>query len=113
MIEHTNIHTQTITNQSWNAGKHAFDFSFVFAFRNREEYLAFRRLWKENYAALSGTIRSHKSEAKATMRKHEYAGKLQNKVHELKREATKQLLMLREAKQEANRQYLAARQATP
>src|SRR5215472_6911605 len=110
MIENTNIHTQTIINQSWNPAKHASDFSFVFAFQNREEYLAFRRLWKENYAALSGTIRSQKKETKATMRKHEYAGKLQGQVHGLKREATKQLLMLEAAKQEANRQYLAARQ---
>jgi hypothetical protein len=110
MTENMNIHLKTIAHQNWNTARQAFDFSFVFAFRNKEEYLMFRRLWKENYAALSSTIRSHKNEAKATMRKHEYAGKLQSKVHELKHEATKELLMLQAAKQEANRQYLEAKQ---
>ncbi len=112
MIEYTNMHTKTIINQTWNSLKSTFDFSFVFAFRNKEEYLTFRRFWKENYAALSSTIRGHKNEAKSIMRKHEYAGQLQSKVHDLKREATKQLLMLLAAKQEANRQYLAAKQIT-
>jgi hypothetical protein len=110
MIEST--HIQTIINQTWNRAAGKFDYSFVFAFQNKEQYLAFRRYWKEKYTALSGAIRIHKREIKTTQRKFEYAGKLQSKVHELKRDATIQLCMLRAAKQEANRQYLQAKQAT-
>ena len=110
MIEYTNMHNKTTVNKTWNSSKSTFDISFVFAFQNKEGYLSFRQLWKENYAVLSGTIRSHKKDTKSMMRKSEYAGQLKSKVHDLKLEATKQLLMLRAAKQEANRQYLAARQ---
>jgi hypothetical protein len=110
MKEQTNTHTQTIINKTWNTAKGTFDYSFVFAFHSKEQYLTFRRLWKENYAALSGAIRSHKAEVKVTLRKCEYAGVLQGNTHNLKREATTQLLMLQAAKQEANRQFLATRQ---
>ena len=56
MNEQTNIHTQTIINKTWN-NEGGFEFSFAFAFRNKEQYLSFRRLWKDNYAALSVTLR--------------------------------------------------------
>jgi hypothetical protein len=111
MIEKQNIHINTIINRAWNLAGGKFDFSFVFLFRNKEEYLAFRRFWKENYLALSNAIRNQRREVKAIQRKREYAGQLQCKLHELKREATIQIFMLRAAKQEANRQYLQARQA--
>ncbi len=110
MIEKKNIHINTIINKAWNPSGGKFDFTFVFLFRNKEEYLEFRRFWKENYAALSNTIRNQKREVKATQRKREYAGRLQCKLHELKRDATIQILMLRAAKQEANWQYKQARQ---
>jgi len=97
--------------KTWNRAAGKFDYSFVFAFRNKEQYLAFRRLWKEKYAALSSAIRNHKRETKAAQRQHEYAGKLQSKLCELKRDALIQLCMLRAAKHEANRQYLQTRQA--
>lgn len=112
MNNDTNIHQQTIINKTWNSQTGKFDFSFIFAFQNKEQYLDFRRLWKLNYAALSATIRNHKASIKATMRKREYAGKLQTEARHLSAEATAQLLMLTEAKREANRQYLAARQTT-
>ena len=112
MTENTNIHTKTIINKSWNSASGSFDFSFVFAFRGKEQYLKFRKLWKENYAALSQTIRSLKAEIKATSRRREYAGKLQSKAHELSQEATRQLLMLPAGKQESHRQYLETTQMT-
>ena len=110
MTEPKNIHTQTIINRDWNTATRAIDVSFVFAFYSKEQYLTFRRLWKENYAALSCTIRRQKEQIKTTQRQREYAGQLQSKAHELKREAATQLLMLHAAKQEAHRQYLASRQ---
>jgi hypothetical protein len=110
MKNETNIHNKTIINKAWNSSKGKFDFSFLFAFQNREQYLEFRRFWKQNYAALSATIRTCKAMIKATMRKREYAGKLQSEAHNLGAEATAQLLMLNEAKQEANRQFLAAKE---
>ena len=75
--------------------------------------MEFRRCWKENYAALSESIRGLKVLIKATMRKHDYAGKHQSELRPMKAEATMRLLMLRSAKQEANRQYVAAWQGTP
>jgi hypothetical protein len=110
MNKDTNMHTKTIINKTWNSSSGKFDFSFAFAFQNKEQYLEFRRLWKQNYAALSTTIRNHKASIKETMRKHEYAGKLQSEACNLSAEATAELLMLSEAKREANRQYLAAKQ---
>jgi len=111
MIEKKNIHINTIINQGWNPARGKLDLAFVFTFQNKEEYLSFRRFWKENYASLSGAIRNQKRDIKATQRQREYAGQLQSKAHELKRDATIQIFMLRAAKQEANRQYLNARQA--
>ena len=111
MTQEINIHTHTIINKSWNVTKSSFDYSFSFVFQGKEQYLTFRRQWKENYAVLSRTIRSQKAEIKAITRKLEYAGLLQSKSHELRQEATRQLLMLRAAKQESHRQYLAATQA--
>ena len=113
MNSETNIHWQTIINKTWNSSSGKFDLSFTFAFQNKEQYLEFRRLWKQNYAALSTTIRNHKALIKATMRKHEYAGKLQSEARNLSAEATAQLLMLTAAKREANRQYLSAKQMAP
>jgi len=110
MNNDTNIHQQTIINKTWNSQTGKFDFSFTFAFQNKQQYLEFRRLWKQNYAALSTTIRNHKASIKSTMRKQEYAGKLQSEARNLRAEATAQLLMLSDAKREANRQYLAAKQ---
>ncbi|SRR5258708_5338092 len=110
MNNDTNIHIKTIINKAWEMTKRKFDFSFIFAFQNKQQYSEFRRLWKQNYASLSATIRAQKALIKATMRLSEYGGKLQNEAHKLSAEATVQLLMLKAAKQEANRQYLAARQ---
>ena len=111
-MKETNIHSKTLTHKSWNQVKGQFEYSFDFVFQTKEQYLEFRLCWKENYAALSGSIRGLKSLIKATMRKREYAGKHQGELRTLKSEATVQLSMLRSAKQEANRQYLASRQVT-
>jgi len=110
MKNETNIHNKTIINKAWNVSKGKFDFSFLFAFQNREQYLEFRRLWKLNYAALGMLIRTQKALIKSTMQHHEYAGELQRETLKLRAEATVQLSMLNEAKQEANRQFLAAKQ---
>ena len=111
-MKEASIHSKTITHKTWNQVKCRFDHSFDFAFQTKEQYLEFRRCWKENYAALSESIRGLKALIKATMQKAEYAGKHQSELRPLKAEATVQLLMLRSAKQEANRQYAAARQVT-
>jgi hypothetical protein len=110
MNNDTNMHTKTLINKNWNASSRKFDFSFTFAFKSKEQYLEFRRLWKQNYAALSRTIRNQKASIKTTMRKLEYVGKLQSEARNLSAEATAQLLMLSDARREANRQYLAAKQ---
>src|SRR5579862_7594828 len=106
MNEPSNIHTKTIVNTTWDSAAGAIAFSFVFAFQNKDEYLTFRRLWKENYSALSVTIRTLKLLIATTMRKQEYAGELQVKVHKLKLEARMQLQMRKASRREANRQYL-------
>jgi hypothetical protein len=111
-MKEANIHSNTIIHKAWNQAKVRFEHTFDFAFRTKEQYLEFRRCWKENYAALSESIRGSKALIKATMRKREYAGKHQSELRPLKAEATVQLSMLRSAKQEANRQYVAARQVT-
>jgi hypothetical protein len=113
MTNQTNIHALTIINQAWNPAKGSFDYSFTFAFQGRDQYLAFRQLWKENYATLSRTTRNRKTDVKAIQRKQEHAGPFQSELHVLGKKATLQLLMLQGAKQESQRQYLAARQATP
>lgn len=109
MNEQINIHKQTIINKAWNRTHGKFEFSFVFSFGNKEQYLEFQRLWKRNYAELSAMIRSGKALVKATMRRREYAGKIQSGTLGLSNEAMVQLLMLNAAKNEANRQYLAAK----
>ena len=103
------IHSKTITHKTWNQLEARFDYSFDFAFDGKKQYLDFRRSWKENYTALTQSIRTLKELIKATMRKREYAGKHQSELHKLKTDATVQLLMLRSAKKEASRQYLAAK----
>jgi hypothetical protein len=111
-MKETNIHSKTITHKAWNQARGQFQYSFVFAFKTKGQYLEFRRCWKENYAALSGAIRDLKALIKTTMRSRDYAGKHQRDLHALKSEATVQLSMLRSAKPEAGRQYLASRQVT-
>jgi len=100
-----NIHTQTVINKTWNPAKGAFEYSFAFPFTTKAQYLEFRRLWKENYALLTVSLRAQKALIKSTMRQREHAGKYQSQLLSLKSDATVQLLMLKAAKQEANRQY--------
>jgi hypothetical protein len=105
-----NIHTQTISNKTWNPVEGVFHFSFNFAFRTKHEYLEFRRHWKESYALLSTALRKQKGLIRVTMQSGEKAGEHQVKLLSMKAEARLQLLMLIAAKQEANRQYMAAKQ---
>src|SRR2546423_11730802 len=98
-----NIHTQTISNKTWNPVEGIFHFTFTFAFQTKEEYLAFRYHWKASYALLGASLRERKQLIRVTMRSGEKAGDHQVKLLSLKAEARLQLLMLRAAKQEANR----------
>lgn len=109
-MKEPSIHSKTITHKTWNQSNGRFEYSFDFVFRTKEQYLEFRRCWKENYATLSEAIRGLKASIKATMRKHEYAGKQQSELHGLKLNATVELAMRRSAKEEACRQYLAAKE---
>ena len=111
-MNETNIHTQTNTTKTWDAVKGAFVFSFQFTFATKEQYLAFRRQWKENYAELSHSLRGQKQLVRSTMRQREPAGPHQVRLLSLKSEATLELLILKAAKAEANRQYLAQRIGT-
>jgi hypothetical protein len=111
-MKEPNIHSKTAAHRTWNQLDNRFEHSFDFVFRTKEEYLEFRRCWKENYAALSESIRGLKASIKAIMRKREYAGKEQSELHRLKLKATVELAMRRSAKQEASRQYLAAKQVS-
>src|SRR6185503_19663152 len=63
-----NIHTQTVINKTWNPAKGAFEYSFAFPFTTKAQYLEFRRLWKENYALLTVSLRAQKALIKSTMR---------------------------------------------
>jgi hypothetical protein len=108
-MKETNIHTKTITNKSWNQIEGRFDHSFVFAFKNKAEYLKFRCSWKANYGALSQSIRELKVSIRTIMRRNEYAGKQQSELYVRKSDATVQLHMLKAAKVEACRQYSAAK----
>lgn len=110
MNKETNIHKQTIINKNWNATSGKMEFSFTFAFANKEQYLEFRSVWKQHYAELSTTIQGRKALIKTTLRSHEYAGELQRDAHNLAAVATVQLLMRKAAKSESNRQYLLTRQ---
>jgi len=107
-----NIHAQTTSNKTWNPVERVYHFTFTFAFGTREQYLDFRRHWKEFYAALATSLREQKQLVRVTMRSGGKAGEHQARVLSLKAEARLQLLMLKAAKQEANRQYLAAKQMT-
>src|ERR1043166_8490820 len=85
MNETTNLHTQTaIARTLWNPADGRIEYTFTFAFRGREQYLQFRRLWKENYAALSRSIRAEKDRIKTAMRAREYAGDFQNHTRQLR-----------------------------
>lgn len=109
-MNETNMHNQTNINKSWNPTEGSFSYSFAFAFQTREQYLEFRRLWKQSYAALSKLLAAQKQLVRVTMRKREYAGESQRRLVALKLDASVELSMLKAAKLEANRQYLASKQ---
>ena len=108
----SDLHTKTIIRKAWNPASARFEYAFEYVFRNKAEYLEFRRRWRQNYATLSSAIREAKASIKITMRKREYAGKLQCDLLASKAEAKMQLLMRAVSKQEASRQYLQNRRHT-
>ena len=65
---------------------------------NREAYIQWRAVWKQEYKALSEKIRLLKLHIKNTARANEYAGSMQNSLRNLQSEATVALETLKEAK---------------
>ena len=53
------------------------DYAHKLTFTTREQYLAYRAEWRQDYRALSATIRAHKLKAANMSRKGEFAGNIQ------------------------------------
>lgn len=85
-------------------------YAFEFNFTSREEYLAERAAWKDNYNALSSAQRAAKLALKQAFRDRDLraASNLITEVGSKKAVATYLLGLLIEAKAEAQTQYLAA-----
>jgi hypothetical protein len=75
-------------------------------FTTKQEYLAARQQWKDEYANLSDAIRATKLGIKQRMKAGEYAGRLQGELLSQKRLANQMLTALDDAKVEAQKQYL-------
>lgn len=79
-------------------------------FKTKEEYLQYRKDWKQEYAELSKTIRETKAEINRRFKDNEYAGILQSNLALKLRPQAKAMLIERAwSKEEAQRQYLAAK----
>lgn len=79
-------------------------------FKTKEEYLQYRKDWKQEYAELSKTIRETKAEINRRFKDNEYAGILQSNLTLKLRPQAKAMLIERAwSKEEAQRQYLAAK----
>jgi len=84
-------------------------YTFQFEFKNREEYLAFRKGWKEQYLVVSNEIRKAKADLNNEMRRqaaekdHEWYSvwKEQGNKFDLKREANMMMQMIEAAKKAA------------
>ena len=111
-MNQTNVFSQTKINPSWSQALNRFEHHFTFTFSDRAQYREFTRLWKANYAGLGFSLRGQKRLVAATQRRNEYAGKNQQRLVELKHEATMQLEMRQAAKAEAQRQYMVAKEKT-
>ncbi len=91
--------------------KPSIDYTFSFEFKGREEYLEFRREWKERYKQLSADIRKAKNNLKNEMRSqaaepdHEWYSvwKLEGHKLTLQEEARMMMQLVEAAKKEANR----------
>jgi hypothetical protein len=105
-------------------------------FTNKEEYHAWRKIWRGQYAALSTLIRGCKIGRSELTRHHNDLDKVapdrqlkitaaaaelgispdycwfQMELRRLRRQATEMLELRKESKLEAQRQYLAARQSS-
>lgn len=85
------------------------DYTFKFEFKNREEYLAFRKGWKEQYKIVSKECREAKLNLKNEMRRqaaepnHEWYSvwKEQGTKFDAKKEANMMMQMVEAAKKEA------------
>jgi len=110
-------------NKTWNSTQGRFNYLFTFAFRSKADYLAFRQQWKENYVALSKSIRDLKASIKTSMRKRGNAseapreilgilGAQQGNLRALKSEASMQISMRLAGKRMAGHQYRESKQIT-
>ncbi len=78
-------------------------------FNTKAEYLAWRTQWKANYAALSETIRQHKTDRKD--KDSAIRSMAQGQHHVCRRRATQMLEERKASKEQAQRLYLAAKAA--
>lgn len=77
-------------------------------FKNKEEYLQYRKDWKAEYKQLSKDIRVQKYYIRG---QHTPSSSDYYELHRLRTTATCMLEELKQAKEEAQRQYLASKAA--
>lgn len=82
-----------------------------FTFTNKEEYLAYRSSWKDEYKELSKTIRELKANIRETQKNRENAGRLRYVRNRDRKAARTMLDDLKLSKVEAQRQYLEQKQS--
>lgn len=95
------------------------EYKFQFEFKNRKEYLAFRREWKETYLKVSNEIRKAKADLNNEMRRqaaekdHEYYSvwKEQETKFSASKEANMMMQMIEAAKKQAGLQQEQERNA--
>ena len=82
-----------------------------FTFTNKEEYLAYRSAWKDEYKELSRTIRELKADIRDIQRDGKNAGTYQYARNRDRKAARTMLDDLKFSKMEAQRQYLEQKQS--
>lgn len=82
------------------------DYAHKLTFTTREQYLAYRAEWRQDYRALSETIRSHKVKAAQMSKEGKHAGNIQALLQSERKQA---LVMMEER---AESKLLCAQQRT-
>ncbi len=81
-------------------------------FIDRETYLTWRNTWKEAYDTLSSDIRAYKKMVKITQQRGEPSAKLQRELFLKRRDATKMMSLLEDAKVRRDRIVAMHKQIT-